>query len=273
MRTIIVPVNFSKNTNNAAHYAADMARTMGAALNLVHVFQAPMVISEVPMPEYALEEMRDTNLSLLKDLAADLLKRTDGKIKVSIDMEIGTVEKKIESFCRNKRTFMVVMGASSHSLQNTLQGSSTIRALRHLPYPLLVIPGNADFQRVKSIIVACDREDIDNGVPTFLSTLREMAQLLDARLELLHVLTTGKELAAETVEEYNTWKQTAKTMAPELHFIHESRVEEGINEYLKSHEADWLMIFPKRHSLLEFHNSHSRQIVLTCPLPVMSIQE
>lgn len=273
MRTIIVPVNFSKNSNNAAHYAADMARKMGAALNLVHVFQAPMVISEVPMPEYALEEMRDTNLSLLKDLAAELLKRTDGKIKVSIDMEIGAIERKIESFCAYKKTFMVVMGASGHSLQNTLQGSNTIRVLRHMPYPLLVIPENAVFQDVKSIVVACDREDIDNGVPTFLSTLREMAQLLDARLELLHVLTTGKEMAAETVEEYNTWKRTAKTMAPELHFIHESKVEEGINEYLQQHEADWLMIFPKRHSLLEFHKSHSRQIVLTCPLPVMSIQE
>ena len=273
MRTIIVPVNFSKNSNNAAHYAADLARTIGAALNLVHVFQTPMVISEVPMPEYALKEMRETNLSLLKDLAADLLKRTDGKIKVSIDMEIGAIDKKIESFCVYKKTFMVVMGASSHSLQNTLNGSTTIRALRHLPYPLLVIPENAVFQPVKSIVVACDREDIDVGIPTFLSTLREMTQLLGARLELLHVLTTGKEMAAETAGEYNSWKETAKTMAPELHFIRQSKVEDGILDYLQNHEADWLMVFPKKHFVLEFHNSHSRQIVLTCSLPVMSIQE
>ncbi len=246
---------------------------MGAELNLVHVFQAPMVISEVPMPEFALEELRDTKLSLLENLAADLLKRTDLKVKISLDMAIGGLEKKIESFCRNRKTFMVVMGASSHSLQNTLQGSITIKALRHLPYPLLVIPENVVFQQVKNIVVACDREDIDFGVPTFLSTLREIAQLLDARLELVHVLTSGKEVATETLEEYNIWKQTAKTMAPELHFIHESRVEEGVIDYLKNHEADWLMVFPKRHSLLAFHQSHSRQIVMSCPLPVMSIQE
>jgi nucleotide-binding universal stress UspA family protein len=245
---------------------------MGAELSLVHV-QAPMVISEVPTPEYILEEMRDSNFSLLENLAADLLQRTDGKIRVSIELAIGTVDKKIESFCRNKHTFMVVMGASGHSLQNTLKGSTTIRALRHLPYPLLVIPENAVFQGVKNILVACDREDIDYGIPTFLVTLREVAQLLGARLELVHVLTTGKEIAAETLEEYNSWKVTAKAMAPELHFIRQSKVEEGIVDYLKNHEADWLMVFPKKHSLLEFHNSHSRQIVLTCPLPVMSIQE
>jgi nucleotide-binding universal stress UspA family protein len=273
MRTIVVPVNFSKNSTSAAHYAADLARTIGAELNLVHVFQAPMVISEVPIPENVLEEMQNTNLCLLKDLAADLRKRTDEKIKVSIDMKIGATEKKIESFCQNKKTFMVVLGAAGHCDQTILQGSHTIRALRHLPYPMLVIPENAVFQVVKNIVVACDREDIDNGVPTFLSTLRVMAQLLGAKLELVHVLTTAREMAAETLEEYNSWKETTKTMAPELHFIRQSNVEEGINEYLQSHEADWLMIFPKRHSLLEFHKSHSRQIVLTCPLPVMSIQE
>jgi nucleotide-binding universal stress UspA family protein len=273
MRTIVVPVNFSKNSTNAAHYAADLARTIGAELSLVHVFQAPMVISEVPIPENVLEEMRDANLSLLNDLAAELRKRTDDKIKVSIDMKTGVPEKKIESFCLYKKTFMVVMGAAGYSDQKILQGSHTIRALRHLPYPLLVIPENAVFQVVKNIVVACDREDIENGVPTFLSTLRAMAQLLGAQLELVHVLTTAREMAAETLGEYNRWKETAKTMAPELHYIRQPNVEEGINEYLKSHEADWLMIFPKRHSLLEFHKSHSRQIVLTCPLPVMSIQE
>jgi nucleotide-binding universal stress UspA family protein len=273
MRTIIVPVNFSKNANNAAHYAADMARVMGAELTLVHVFEVPMVISEVPTPEYVLEEMQDTNFRLLENLAADLLKRADLKIKVSIDLVIGNVEEKIESFCRNKHTFMVVMGASSHSLKNTLNGSTTIRALRHIPYPLLVIPEHAVFQGVKNIVVACDREDVDYGIPTFLSTLRQIAQLLEARLELVHVLTTGTEVAAETLEEYNSWKETVKTMAPELHFIRQSSVEEGIIEYLKNHAVDWLMVFPKKHSVLEFHNSHSRQIVLTCPLPVMSIQE
>jgi nucleotide-binding universal stress UspA family protein len=232
-----------------------------------------MLISAVPTPAYVLEEMRDSNFSLLENLAADLLKRTDGKIRVSIELAIGTVDKKIESFCRNKHTFMVVMGASGHSLQNTLNGSSTIRALRHLPYPLLIIPENALYQGVRNIVVACDREDLDYGIPTFLSTLREMAQLLGARLELLHVLTTEKEIAAETLEEYNSWKDTARAMAPELHFIRQSKVEEGIIDYLKKHEADWLMVFPKKHLLLEFHNSHSRQIVLACPFPVMSIQE
>ena len=272
MRTIVVPVNFSRDSDNAAHYAADLARVMGAELSLVHV-QTPMLISEVPTPEYVLEEMGDANFRLLENLAADLLKRTDGQIKVSIDLVIGTVDQKIESFCRNKHTFMVVMGASGHSLQNTLNGSTTIRALRHLPYPLLVIPENAVYHEVRNIVVACDREDIDYGIPTFLSTLREMAQLVGARLELLHVLTARKEIAAETLEEYNSWKEAARTKAPELHFIRQSRVEEGIIEYLKNHEADWLMVFPKKHLLLEFHNSHSRQIVLACPFPVMSIQE
>ncbi len=273
MRTIIVPVNFSPNSTNAAHYAADMARAIGAELSLVNVFQPTMTISEMPMPEYAFEEIRDNNLNLLQTLALDLLKRTGNRIKVTVDLEIGDVETKLESFCRNKKTFIVVMGASGKSIENTLQESNTIRAVRHLPYPVLVIPENAAFHGVKNIVVACDREDIDSGIPTVLSTLRDLGQLLGAQLKIVHVLTDGKESATEAIEEYNVWKKAVKLLAPELHFVRQHKVEDGVSEYLQGNEADWLMVFPKSHSLLEFHRSRSRQIVLSCCLPVMSIHE
>ena len=135
MRTIIVPVNFSKNSTNAAHYAADLARTIGAELNLVHVFQAPMVIPEVPIPENVLEEMRDTNLSLLKDLAADLRKRTDDKIKVSIDMKIGATEKKIESFCQNKKTHCCLMQVDGNLFHSIAPPRVRNRLTGNIPHP------------------------------------------------------------------------------------------------------------------------------------------
>jgi hypothetical protein len=43
------------------------------------------------------------------------------------------------------------------------------------------------------------------------------------------------------------------------------KVEEGINVYLASREADWLMVFPKRHSVLEFRKSRTKQIVQAGP--------
>ncbi|HWB90330.1 MAG TPA: universal stress protein [Puia sp.] len=273
MRSIVAPVNFSANASNAARYAADMALAIGAGLHLIYVFQVPASVSEVPLPESVFDEMRDGGLELLDDLKAELTKRTAGKIKITTDLEIGGVEAEIKAFCKRQNPFLVIMGASGHQLENVLDGSATVRAVRRLPYPVLVIPENATFRTVKKIVLACDKEDIDGGMSDNMTFLKEISGLMKAELIVLHVLTNREESAAGAIEEYNVWKKEVSAFHPEIHFIRRPRVDEGINDYLASHESDWLMVFPKSHSLLEFHRSRAKQIVQTCAVPVMSLHE
>jgi nucleotide-binding universal stress UspA family protein len=273
MRTIVVPVNFSPNSINAARYAADMARTIGAKISLINVLEPPVTLLEPPLPKYAFEEMRDANYDQLTSLSTELLKRTDNQIKISTALEIGGVENKLESFCRNDNTFLVVTGASGERPQKIMPGSAALMALRHLPYPLLVIPANVPFKKVKKIVLACDKEDIDSGMPLILPFLKEMSDLLGARLEVVHVLEHDKETMEQGVLEYNVWKQNLNTLGPKIHFVRQPKVAQGINDYLQTLAADWLMIFPKYHALLEFHKSRAQQITLQCPLPIISIHE
>ncbi|HEV2483052.1 MAG TPA: universal stress protein [Puia sp.] len=273
MRSIVAPVNFAPNAANAARYAADIALAIGADLHLIYVLQIPSSASEVPVPESAFDAMRDSGYELLNDLQVQLTKRVGGKVGITTDLEVGGTEARIESYCKQVKPFLVVMGASGHNLENIINGSTTVRAIRHLPYPVLAIPVNAKFQSIKKIVVACDKEDIDSGMPDNIAFLNELSGLLKAHLVVVHVLTNGEESAAEATEEYNVWKKEVKAFNPEIHFVRRPRVEDGINEYLTSHAADWLMVFPKSHSVLEFHKSRSKQIVRTCAVPVMSLHE
>jgi hypothetical protein len=56
-----------------------------------------------------------------------------------------------------------------------------------------------------------------------------------------------------------------------MHFIGSSGVEEGVQQYLGDHAADWLMVFPKKNGLFHSHESLSQKIILHCPVPVMSV--
>jgi nucleotide-binding universal stress UspA family protein len=273
MRSIVVPVNFAPNASNAARYAADIALAIGADLHLIYVFQIPSSVSEVPLPESVFDTMRDSGYELLNDLQTELTKRTAGKVRVTTDLEIGGIEAKIESYCKQQHPFLVVIGASGHTMENVINGSTTVRAIRYLPYPVLVIPVGAKFQSIKKIVVACDREDIDSGMADNMAFLKELSGLLKARLVVLHVLTNGEESSAEATEEYNVWKKEVEAFNPEMHFVRRPRVEDGINDYLASHQADWLMVFPKSHSVLEFHKSRTKQIVQACVVPIMSLHE
>lgn len=273
MRSIVVPVNFAPNAANAARYAADIALAIGADLHLIYVMQIPASVSEVPLPDSVFDTMRDSGYELLTDLQTELTKRTSGKVDITTDLEIGGTEAKVEGYCKQIKPFLVVMGATGHNLENVINGSTTVRAIRHLPYPVLVIPVNAKFAAIKKIVVACDKEDIDSGMPDNMAFLKQLSGLLKARLVVVHVLTDGEESSAKATEEYNVWKKEVAAFNPEMHFVRRPRVEDGINEYLASHEADWLMVFPKSHSVLEFHKSHTKQIVQTCTVPVMSLHE
>lgn len=260
MKPIIVPVDFTANSANAARYAADLALAIHSNLYLVYIFRPPFSAAEIPLPESVYEELREDGLNLLNDLSDQLIIRTKYQLRVFTHMVTGGIESGLEAFCREHDPLLVVIGASGHSTQR-------------LHYPVLVIPENAAWRPVRTIVVACDKEDIDGGIPEVLPFLRVLNGLLGARLEVLHVIRGGADNASDAIAEYDVWKGDVAALAPELHFVRKTSVPCGVNDYLSSHEADWLMVLPKSHCLLEFHASRAKQIVLATSIPVVSLHE
>jgi nucleotide-binding universal stress UspA family protein len=241
MKPIVVPVNFSNNSSNAARYAVDLALAIGADLRLVYVLEFPATVTELPMPEYVFEEMQRSGQILLQTLTDELVKRTKGQVNVLSDMEVGGVEYHLEKYCYRTEPFLVVMGASGHTLDTVLEGSNTVRAMRGIPYPLLIIPEKAVFHTIKEIVLACEPEDVGADLPGTLPFLKELHDLFDAHFNVISVSTKD--------------------------------ISEGINAYLGKENADWLIVFPKKHTFFEFHNSKSKKIARHCPVPVMSVHE
>lgn len=257
-KNIIAAVDFSPSSNNAARYAADMAAAIGADLHLVHVLDFKAIHPEAPVPDYLLDEVRDSGFSGLETLASELRARTGKKIDVATDLETGPVERQLKNFSWWKKPFLVVRGAT--------QGEAP--AIRHLPYPLLIIPPHETFKEVRSIVMACDAEEINNGMPVPLEFLRELRDLFHAHFDVVHVATNREETATLSFRE---WRATLMEEFSELHFVTAPTVEDGIKEYLDHHAVDWLVLFPKKEGL--FHKSLSKNIVLHCPVAVMTIEQ
>ncbi|HUB61635.1 MAG TPA: universal stress protein [Puia sp.] len=260
MKNIVAAVDFSESSNNAARYAADLAAAVGAELHLVHVLDFHAIHPEVPVPDYVLDEVRNAGFNGLETLAAELKARTGQKINIATDLETGTVERRVRDFSWWKKPFLVVRGAS--------EGETP--SIGQLPYPLLIIPRDVTFRQVRNVVIACDAEDIDNGMPVPFEFLRELRDLLRAHFDVLHVATGREESATISFRE---WRATLMAQFPEIHFISAPTVEEGVNEYLEHHPIDWLVIFPKKGGIFHFHKSLSKNIVLHCPVPVMSIKD
>jgi nucleotide-binding universal stress UspA family protein len=272
MKPIVVPVSFTANSRNAARYAADLAGSIGADIHLLYSFQVPMSLSEVPMPESAFEDLQGTGLDLLSDLSEELTKRTNGKVKITTSQLIGTVEGAIENCCEEKKPLLVVMGATGAGLENALLGGNTVRAVRRLPYPILVIPEGDVFKPIHRVMVACDQDDLWSGLPLATPILQLLGALPGMHMEVVHVIT-HEESASEFTQAYNHWKNDLKGLQPELFIVRALTVVEGLNLHLRQSSADLVLVFPKHHGMLEFHRSQARRVVLHCPLPVLTVHE
>jgi|SRR5579859_1622649 len=272
MRSLIVAVDATDISANAARYAADMALAIDADVHLLHVVQIPVMPAEAPVG-YVFEQLEKEGRVLLDGLSKELAERTRGQVNIYTLEEVGGVEYRIAECCRRIRPFAVIMGAPGGSFLRAVGGSTAVDAARHLPYPVLVIPPGAAFRRIHKIVLACELEDIGGGIPVTLSFLRELKEFFAARFDLVNISGGEEKGEDERVFEMYRWKEAMQDLYPELHFLRAASVLEGVDKYLGEQDADWLMVFPKEHGWLEFHRSQTKGLVSHCRVPVMSICE
>ena len=272
MKPILVAVDFTERARNAAYYAADLALSMEVDLHILHAVEVPASPAEAPVG-YVFEQLMESAEQSMTALAEELRRLTKDQVTVTTLVEVGGLVYRLEEVCGRLKPFVVVMGGPGDVYQRMLSGNGSLYAVRHLPYPVLVIPQGASFHAIRKVAIACELGELQDGMPVSRAFLEELQRLFSAHFDILNVGTekeNGRD--RETLELYH-WKESLEDLTPALHFVKAATVEEGITRYLKDQGVDWLMVFPRRHGLLEFHRSQSKRILLHCPVPVLSICE
>lgn len=271
MRTIVVPVNFTAAAANAARYAVDIALVTGSEIRLLYILESPSIFARHPTPDFLINEMQDSGRELLERLETELVKRTGGKVRLRTELKVGRIDETIVRCCELYKPFLVIMGVTSVPGQGILPDHA-IEAMKVLSFPLLIVPEDATFHGAASVLIACDQEDIYSGLSLVLPLLKELRELLGTRFDVLHVVANG-ESEQIALSKYEEWKKELEAFGPGIHLVRQAHAEDGINDYFEDHAADWLMVLPKKHALIELHKSRARQIVLHCPVPVLSVHE
>ena len=159
MKRILVPIDFSDVTPPVIDLARQLAKALGAEIDLLHVKEltaampgtlgydlagmpdlAPMAGVPVPgfepMPETLPEdEGQKAKLARWQEEIAQ-----DG-IKVSLHEPTGTVAEEILNQADELNADLIVMGTHGHgAMYNLLVGSATKGVLKHSTRPVLLVP-------------------------------------------------------------------------------------------------------------------------------------
>lgn len=269
MKTIIAPTNFTATSLHAVNYAADMAVNIDADLILLHVIQIPTAF-DVPATQYEYDSMLEDAEHELDGLKKELLIRTGGNINISTRAVFSTLVFEMAEIEKETKPYIIVVGPEREGAVNRLLfGSHTFQIARHLPCPVVVVPENALFRHIKRIGLATDLKDITD-IP--LETLRDMVELFDAELDIIHVCRSADE-KFECEKGIAAIKDRLKDFEPRFHFEMNDDVEKGINAYAARNMEDLIVVLPKKHGLLSslFYSSRSKKIAQHPAVPVVAI--
>ena len=275
MKTIIVPTDFSPIATNAMNFAADMAKNINASITLLHVYQVPVSMTEVPVVLVSADELRKSSEEKLEILKQDLAHLTSGRIKIYTEARLGDISDELEDVCKHVEPFAVIMGTKGATgIERILFGSTTLTAIRHLKWPVIVVPPGKEYGTgIKKIGFACDFDKVVESTP--IQFIKNMVKEFGAELHVLNVDHENKNFKPETPDESLMLHTLLKDLNAQYHFIDNEDIEDGINEFVETNNIDLLITIPKKHKLLEglFKPSSTKQLVTRSHVPVMCVHE
>ncbi|MCP4896649.1 MAG: universal stress protein [bacterium] len=139
IQRILVPHDFSAQSEAALDVASDWARVLEAGVTLIHVVE-PVVYPEFyaidTLGDHALEKIKARSLEALEQVATTHLADVDCEVKVLV----GRAGEMIAQYAGDGSFQLLVMGTRGMSaLEHLLLGSVADFVLRRCPVPLLAV--------------------------------------------------------------------------------------------------------------------------------------
>ena len=137
LKSILVPIDFSKISQKALEYAVPLAKQFEAKITLLHAIEPrpyPMDLTYVPMGE-------DFPIKPLEEELNALAKRTIGpRLLKEVIVKMGTAFEVISNVALDCEADLIVITTHGNTgLKHVFMGSTAERVVRHAPCPVFVV--------------------------------------------------------------------------------------------------------------------------------------
>lgn len=261
MQTVVVPVDFSHVSLNAAQYAIRMlAGSYDTNVVLYHMYEK--------------KDEEDEANRLLSNLQNELSKNCPLKME-SIAVHGEHLIDEIERVVHHRNANLVIMGITGKTaLEKTFIGSNTLKLVDENVVPVLIIPPDARFNGVKNVALTSDFKDVRMTTPSV--PIKTVLELFHPILHVVNVDSTHYvSITAEYQKEKAIMQQMFSEYDPEFYFIGMNDFFDAIERFTKDKNIDVLITIPRRHSLLEkiFKGHHTRKLVYHSHVPILAVHE
>lgn len=260
MKNVLVPFDFSNESNAALRVASVLASKLGAKITLLNVYEAPEETTDI-------YSFSDESLKNYKRILDEVKEKHEGALQEVIEKSTflnceieplarrGFVHKEIIESVEEHPVDLVVMGTKGTStLEEYVIGTNVERIIHAVKCPVLIVPKVQEEFNMNDVIFASDFGQ--NDIPEF-NFFKNIVDGFDSRVHMLRVNTPSnfkrsremKESMTSFAHHWNLNKTTSNIYS-------DFSIEEGMMEFAQSVEANMICIHRRQHrSLFSFLNT------------------
>lgn len=259
--TILVPTDFSENSNNALEYAAEMSSAFISKIVLLHVVN----------PDTDAYELANCEKKL--GIISDTLKAEYPNVSCSRRMITGEIVDSILVVAKEENAGLIVMeteGATNFT--RIFLGSKTAMVIEQTDCPVLSLPSNYGFRRPERMIFCTNfaHEDIKGAVQFVL-----IAKRFNAEVIVTHVSINPdrSHTEASRVEEFS--REVANlTDYTRIRYVamEDNTVTMGLDQLIHDTRADMIALSTRKRGILErFYNpSITKKLAMHNDIPLLA---
>jgi nucleotide-binding universal stress UspA family protein len=286
VRRILVPLDFTEHSKNAAFFALKIAHVYGAELKLLHVFNSP-IVDMIPFTDAASIQIDvDISFHILQKNAKEQLIKFHSQLRNYADdngmksLRIGyTLREGFASYgiidtCRRYKPGLVVMGTKNEGFRSSeLVGSVATEVVEETKIPLVVIPEKAilrDISEVKTILYATRLDDNDY------SAIRKLAIIVSAfRVNIICANISEEPENSIIKAKMNSLKDYTKKVVKkaniDFEFVKGKDSVETFKGFISGRNIDLFAVTMYKRNLLSriFNPSLTRKMLLEADVPML----
>ena len=260
MLQVIVPLDFSQTSLNAAHYACAMyANRADVNIILYHYYSGG---EDVATANNYLNTLKNEMLECLSSIET---------YTESGDNFIDS----LAAYAHVKTAYLIVMGLTGKTpLAQRFSGSNTLKMAEKKVCPVLIVPEDAKFTKVENVVITSEMKYVEES-PTLLAVKKVLQDLKPS----LHILNVDEShyisLTTAFKEERDKMEELLSEFNPEFYFMRLYDFHEAVNMFVADKEIDIIIIAPQYHSFYErlFKTQHTKKMIYQSKVPVLAVHE
>ncbi|GMN12075.1 hypothetical protein MTsPCn9_08920 [Croceitalea sp. MTPC9] len=276
MNTIIVSVDFTKESKERASFALDMAKRFNSKIIFAHahnvIFQKTAIGTPSPL----------SNSGGINRLTQQMLKEQEltkfvNNLNTSVVIEnyvgVGSMENVLSDLIDKEDADLVVIGTSEESsIERLLLGNTNEKISRKVTCSVLILPDKAKKISLDDVSLALDAKWFENDVQ--MDILFNFLRVYGSELKILHVAKDDKQLLKEkqVLEHHGTYLNRLKNYS--FHTVHDDNAKNGIINFLQKQSSDLLAIVYRGHGFFKriFDPGVRKQIISDIEMPLLILK-